>query len=348
MSTQTLEEYMAPLAAADPRVAAAAEVVAALARGAVALRETISVGALGSAFAGHTGRSNFDGDLQKELDVFADEVFLEAVGGAPVAAYASEELDHPVLFDRKAPLALAIDPLDGSSNIDANVSIGTIFSLLPVLEDGAEPGLSSFLQPGHAQVAAGFFVYGPQLTLVLTLGHGTQVFVYSPSLHAFLHAFIDVRIPARSHEFAINMSNYRFWDEAVRHYVDDCLKGQDGPHERDFNMRWPAALVADAYRILRRGGIYIYPGDSRKGYSKGRLRLVYEANPVAMLIEQAGGLASNVLSPILDLRPTSLHERVPLSFGSREEVLHLHRYQADPNPMGLRSPLFGSRGLFRG
>jgi len=346
MTTQTIDEYMAAHAA-DPKIAAAAEVISALVRGAVALRDTISVGALGGMFAAQTGRTNVDGDMQKELDRFADEVFLEAVDAAPVAAYASEELDHPVLLNRRAPLVLAIDPLDGSSNIDANVSIGTIFSILPAVTGSEEPGLSSFLQPGHKQIAAGFFVYGPQLTLVLTIGHGTQIFVYSPRRHAFVHTFADVKIPERTQEFAINVSNYRFWDEAVRHYVDDCLKGADGPHERDFNMRWLAALVAEAYRVLRRGGVYLYPSDSRKGYGKGRLRLVYEANPVAMLVEQAGGMASNCHCPILDLRPVSLHERVPLVFGSREAVATLQDYHTEPYPAGLRSPLFGSRGLFR-
>ena len=220
---------------------------------------------------------------------------------APVALYASEELEQPVLLDKDAPLAIAIDPLDGSSNIDTNVSIGTIFSLLPATGAPDADPAASFLQAGANQLAAGFFIYGPQLALVLSLGSGTHVFVLSTRLGTFVQAYESRIIPPRTQEFAINAANYRHWDEAVRLYVDDCLKGCEGPREKDFNMRWIASLVADCYRILMRGGVFLYPGDQRKGYHQGRLRLVYEANPIAFLIEQAGGAATDTVSRILEI-----------------------------------------------
>lgn len=348
MATQTLEEHLAAHGAdGDRQRVAVAATVAALAKGAVAVRDTVNLGALGAAFADHSGVSNAGGDMQKDLDVLADEVMLEALRWAPVAFYASEELEQPVALDRSAPVAVAIDPLDGSSNIDTNVSIGTIFSILPALGGAGRDDLASFLQPGRAQLAAGFFIYGPQLALVLTLGSGTHIFVYSPRVGQFLHAYDEVSIPQKTQEFAINASNYRHWDGAVRHYVDDCMQGSEGPHGRDFNMRWIASLVADAYRIFVRGGVYLYPGDRRKGYAYGRLRLVYEANPIAMLVEQAGGLATDAFQPILDIVPQTLHQRVPLVFGSQAEVLQIRRYHEEPDPVGVRSPLFGSRGLFR-
>jgi fructose-1,6-bisphosphatase I len=348
MATHTLEDHLAAYRVGDDaRRAPVAATIAALAVGAVAVRDTVNLGALGVAFSSHSGSVNSAGDMQKDLDVLADGVMLEALRGAPVAYYASEELEHPVALDRSAPVAVAIDPLDGSSNIDTNVSIGTIFSLLPALDGADRDDLATFLQPGRAQLAAGFFIYGPQLALVLTLGSGTDIFVYSPRVGQFLHAYAEVAIPTRTQEFAINASNYRHWDGAVRHYVDDCMQGADGPHGRDFNMRWIASLVADAYRIFIRGGIYLYPGDRRKGYAYGRLRLVYEANPIAMLVEQAGGLATDAFQPILDIVPQTLHQRVPLVFGSQAEVLQIRRYHDEPDPVGVRSPLFGSRGLFR-
>jgi fructose-1,6-bisphosphatase I len=348
MPTHSLAQYLEQHAASgQPHAADVAATVEALARGAVTIRDAVSLGALGTAFAGTKGNAGGGGDVPKELDLHSDALLLDAVRSAPVAYYASEELEHPVVLNKSARLALAADPLDGSSNIDTNMSIGTIFSVLPVAGDADPHGLSTYLQPGRRQVAAGFFVYGPQLALALTLGAGTDIFVYSPRLETFVRAYAGLNIPASTHEFAINASNYRFWDDGIRHYIDACQQGASGPHGRDFNMRWLASLVADAYRILIRGGIYLYPSDSRKGYSNGRLRLVYEANPVAMLVEQAGGFASDFRDAILDRVPTTLHEKVPLIFGSRHEVSEVTRYQADANPVGIRSPLFGSRGLFR-
>jgi fructose-1,6-bisphosphatase I len=348
MTTATLDAFIGSYAeSGDPLRIAVASVIRQLALTAVKIRGTINQGALGKAFSGGNGSRNADGDSQKELDVFADDMFLEAMRQAPVALYGSEELAHPAVLDPRAPLALAIDPLDGSSNIDTNVSIGTIFSILPVVgEPDSEPG-ASFFQKGDRQLAAGFFIYGPQLALVLTLGSGTHAFVFSSRLGTFLQAYESIVIADRAHEFAINTANYRHWDEAVQLYVDDCLKGSEGPRERDFNMRWIASLVAEAYRILMRGGVFLYPGDRRKGYGDGRIRLVYEANPIAFLIEQAGGGATDTAARILELTPKSMHQRVPLVFGSAREVARITRYHTEPSNIGERAPLFSKRGLFR-
>ncbi|HEU4987722.1 MAG TPA: class 1 fructose-bisphosphatase [Rhizobiaceae bacterium] len=321
-----------------------------LAAAALEVRRIINQGPLEAEHRAKRG-SNGHGDDQKGLDVLADSIFLEACRAAPVAAYASEELERAQLLDEKAPIAVAIDPVDGSSNIDTNISIGTIFSLLPGdlplagVPDSNPAAL--FLQPGNRQIAAGFFIYGPQLTLVLTCGSGTHVFVHSARLGTFVQMAESPSIPIRTQEFAINMSNYRHWNDGVRLYVDDCLKGSEGPREKDFNMRWIASMVAECYRILMRGGIYLYPGDDRKGYRDGRLRLVYEANPVAFLIEQAGGAATDTINRILDLVPESLHQRVPLVFGSAKEVARVARYHTEPSMIAERAPLFGHRGLLR-
>jgi fructose-1,6-bisphosphatase I len=346
--TATLEAFLATFSdSGDEMRLSIARTVRQLAITAVEIRNTINQGALGKAFSSSSGSRNADGDSQKALDILADDMFLEAMRKAPIALYGSEELASPAVLDPDAPLALAIDPLDGSSNIDTNVSIGTIFSILPVAgPPGSEPG-ASFFQKGERQLAAGFFIYGPQLALVLTLGSGTHIFVFSSRLGTFVQAYDSVVIAAKSHEFAINAANYRHWDEAVQLYIDDCLKGTEGPRERDFNMRWIASLVAETYRILMRSGVFLYPGDKRKGYGDGRIRLVYEANPIAFLIEQAGGQATDTTSRILDLVPKSMHQRVPFVFGSSREVARIGRYHAEPSNIGERAPLFSKRGLFR-
>jgi fructose-1,6-bisphosphatase I len=349
VSGRTLGDYLAEYGGSDvPHAEAVVETVVALARGAVAIREAVTLGALGTAFAGsRNSTAGAGGDIPKDLDLHADALLLDAIRTSPVALYASEELEHPILVDRAAPLAVAVDPLDGSSNIDTNVSIGTIFSIRPVVGAPETDALASYLQPGGNQLAAGFFIYGPQLALALTVGRGTDIFVYSPRIGVFVRAYPSITIADATHEFAINAANYRHWDDGMRHYYDDCLAGMTGPHGRDFNMRWIASMVADAYRILIRGGIFLYPADARKGYSGGRLRLVYEANPIAMLIEQAGGSATDGVDPILERTAPALHARVPLVFGSRAEVAQVARYAAEHDSMGLRSPLFGTRGLFR-
>jgi len=343
-----LETMLANLAERGGLQADVARVISRLGQAAVSVRGIINDGALGAAFSGKR-HARDGGDTQYNLDVHTDELFLSAMHKCPVALYATEELDRPVRLDPKASLAIAIDPLDGSSNIDTNVSIGTIFSILETVPDadGAADADATFHQPGSAQLAAGFFIYGPQLALAGSWGDGLRIFVYSARQDAFVQIEAQGAIPRKASEFAINASNYRHWDEPTRMYIDDCLQGANGPREKDYNMRWIAALVADCYRILIRGGVYLYPGDARAGYTQGRLRLVYEANPIAMLVEQAGGMATDGERRILDLVPSALHQRTPLIFGSADEVARIARYYADPGAIGGRAPLFGARGLFR-
>ena len=339
VSASTLDAY---LNSQSPDLGPVVETVRSLAGAAAATRALIAQSSA-SVMSSAAGSLNADGDFQRFLDVSADEAFLAAARRAGGRHYCSEEIDSAVDLNGTSAIALAVDPLDGSSNIDTNVSIGTIFSILPAL--AGEPA-GSFLQFGRRQLGAGFFIYGPQLALALTLGGGTRIFVHSPRLGTFVES-VRPSIAEKTDEFAINASNYRHWDDSVRLYVDDCLKGTTGPREKDFNMRWIASLVADAYRILIRGGVFLYPGDSRRGYANGRLRLVYEANPIAMIIEQAGGSATDGTTAILDLVPTSLHQRTPLVFGAAREVARIARYHAEPSVIAGRSPLFGHRGLFR-
>jgi len=257
------------------------------------------------------GSANADGDDQKALDVLADDVITAQLRDAGVAIYLSEEQEKPISLHDDGSLIVASDPLDGSSNIDTNVSIGTIFSIMPVA--------GGSLQCGRNQLAAGFFVYGPQTTLLLTLGDGVLAFQMDDDGY-FCDMGWQVGIPADTHEFGINASNHRHWHAPIKSYIDACLDGHDGALNRNYNMRWIGSLVADAWRIFRRGGVFLYPADRRDGYAHGRLRLVYEANPVAMLVEQAGGKATDGSTAILDIQPKDLHERVPFIFGSKNEV----------------------------
>jgi fructose-1,6-bisphosphatase I len=341
----SLEDHLATWAKDDAARQAVASSVTALARACKEIAEIVAAGPL----AGQLGKMQAvgtGGDFQTELDIRANALLVDALRSAPVAAVASEELDVPVALNAGAPLIVALDPLDGSSNIDTNVSVGTIFSLLPTPPDsGVEP--AAFLRRGCEQVAAGYVLYGPQTALVLTVGVGTDVFTLDRARGVFLRTKPQVQVPPVSNEFAINASNARHWSASVKQWFDDCIAGAEGPRGRNFNMRWIASMVAEAHRILTRGGVYIYPGDAREGYHSGRLRLVYEGNPIAFLMEQAGGAASTGSERILDRVPRTLHERVPLIFGSREEVERVERHHIEPHVVGDQSPLFGRRGLFR-
>jgi fructose-1,6-bisphosphatase I len=270
------------------------------------------------------------GEVQKKLDIIANEVLIEAnEWGGHLAAMASEEMDGIYVVPNRYPQGeylLLFDPLDGSSNIDVNVSIGTIFSVLQKPEGTAGVTEQDFLQPGSRQVAAGYCVYGPQTTLVLTLGYGVAVFTLDREQGSFVLTAENVSIPADTKEFAINMSNMRHWDAPVRRYIDECLAGKEGPRTKDFNMRWIASMVADVHRILTRGGIFLYPWDKREPNKPGKLRLMYEANPMAWLIEQAGGAATNGRQRILDIQPQGLHDRVSVILGSRNEVERVTGY----------------------
>ena len=344
-TAQTLDNFCADAVLRGVAIPEVATVILAIARSAVDLAKLISLGALYEAPKSVLG-VNADGDLQKDLDLRGHALLVEALRNSGVAYVASEESEDIEILNPTGALAVAIDPLDGSANIDANISIGTIFSLLP-----SEPVGSSKLGPfggyGSNQLAAGFFVYGPQTVLVLTLGRGVDVFTLDPLQGCFKLTRPQVRIPVGSHEYAINASNYRHWEAPVRIYIDDCLNGEDGLRGANFNMRWIASLVAEAFRILIRGGIFLYPSDARPGYQNGRIRLLYEAAPIAFIVEQAGGRASTGRTRILDMAPTSLHQRVPLIFGSPDKVERLDRLHGDPQLDADRAPLFGQRGLFR-
>ncbi len=283
----------------------------------------VNKGALGEVL-GTAGSENVQGEVQKKLDIISNEVLIEAnEWGGHLAAMASEEMDEIHIIPNRYPqgeFLLLFDPLDGSSNIDVNVSIGTIFSVLKKPTDHEGVSEADFLQPGKAQVAAGYCVYGPQTTLVLTVGAGVVMFTLDRELGGWFLIEENVQIPADTKEFAINMSNMRHWDAPVKRYIDECLAGTTGVRGKDFNMRWIASMVADVHRILSRGGIFMYPWDRREPGKPGKLRLMYEANPMAFLVEQAGGAATNGQQRIMDLQPTKLHERVSVILGSKNEV----------------------------
>ncbi|MGB2318512.1 MAG: class 1 fructose-bisphosphatase [Candidatus Puniceispirillum sp.] len=288
-----------------------ARAVSGLAKAAATISSLIRTADKAANLGAIKGSANADGDDQKALDVLADDVITAQLRDAGAAIYLSEEQDAPIPLNDEGTLIVASDPLDGSSNIDTNVSIGTIFSIMPAA-GGA-------LQSGRNQLAAGFFVYGPQTTLLVTLGDGVLAFQMDDD-GRFCDMGWQVVISPDTHEFGINASNQRHWHAPVKAYIDDCLDGRDGTLKQNYNMRWVGSLVADAWRIFRRGGVFLYPADRRDGYAQGRLRLVYEANPVAMLVEQAGGKATDGTNSILDIEPKDLHERVPFIFGSKNEV----------------------------
>ena len=305
-----------------------------VARACKSISQAVNKGALGgeNSILGTAGSENVQGEVQKKLDIIANEVLIEAnEWGGHLAAMASEEMDHIYVVPNRYPQGeylLLFDPLDGSSNIDVNVSIGTIFSVLKKPEGSAAVGEKDFLQAGSKQVAAGYCVYGPQTTLVLTVGDGVVMFTLDREQGSFVLTDENVQIPADTKEFAINMSNMRHWDEPVKRYIDECLQGTDGPRGKDFNMRWIASMVADVHRILTRGGVFMYPWDKREPEKAGKLRLMYEANPMSWLVEQAGGAATNGKQRILDLQPGKLHERVSVVLGSRNEVERVTRYHS--------------------
>jgi fructose-1,6-bisphosphatase I len=302
-----------------------------VARACKSISHAVNKGALGGVL-GSAESENVQGEVQKKLDIIANEVLLEAnEWGGHLAAMASEEMDSIYLVPNRYPQGeylLLFDPLDGSSNIDVNVSIGTIFSVLKKPEDSQGVTEQDFLQPGKNQVAAGYCVYGPQTTLVLTVGDGVAMFTLDREQGSFVLTQENVRVPADTKEFAINMSNMRHWDDPVRRYIDECLQGKEGPRGKDFNMRWIASMVADVHRILTRGGVFMYPWDKREPHKAGKLRLLYEANPMSWLIEQAGGAATNGKQRILDLQPGQLHERVSVVLGSKNEVERVTQYHA--------------------
>ncbi len=297
---------------------------------------------------------NVQGEQQQSLDVAANAIMLGTCEwGGQLAGVVSEEMEHPYPIPACYPrgrLLLLLDPLDGSSNIDVNMPVGTIFSVLRCPDGVTEPAARDFLQPGTAQVAAGYAIYGPTAMVVLTVGDGVHGFTLDRDIGAFVLTHPGMAIPAHSREFAVNVSNERFWEPPVRRYVEECLEGAEGPRGTDFNMRWVASMVAEVHRILIRGGLFMYPRDGKDPGRPGRLRLMYEANPMAMLVEQAGGAASTGRARLLDVAPAAIHQRIPVILGSREEVERLERYHAEydgGHDKPFAAPLFNARSLFR-
>ena len=323
------------------------------------IARAVALGELGGMMGNHSsepgGALNVQGETQKILDVVSNELLIKRTEWAGnLGGMASEEMALPYQIPKQFPRGkylLVFDPLDGSSNIDVNVTVGTIFSILrgsaAMAQSGRDVHESDFLQPGMRQVAAGYALYGPSTMLVLTVGDGVNGFTLDPNLGEFMLTHPKLKIPVDTQEFAINASNSRFWEAPVKRYVDECLAGKTGPRGKDFNMRWIASMVAEAHRILMRGGVYLYPRDSKDPTKLGRLRLLYEGNPIAMIIEQAGGRASTGSTPILDVQPTSLHQRIGLVFGSKNEVERIERYHAEPSVEDEENPLFRERSLFR-
>ena len=313
-------------------------------------------GALGGRIPGAApaeGQINVQGEVQTGLDVAANDLFIRTSEfGGHLAGMASEEMAEPYIIPAAYPRGkylLVFDPLDGSSNVDVNVSVGSIFSVLRAPAGGAAPRSEDFLQPGTQQVCAGYAIYGPTTMLVLTVGRGTHGFTLDREFGEFILTHPDMQIPAETREFAINASNERFWEPPVRRYVAECVAGRSGPRGVDFNMRWIASLVAEVHRILVRGGLFMYPRDTKDLSKPGRLRLLYEASPMAMIVEQAGGAASIGRGRLLEVQPTDLHQRVPVILGSKDEVERIERYHREHDAgfdEPFSSPLFKERSLF--
>ena len=314
---------------------------------------------LGQAPKPEAGGVNVQGEVQKPLDVLSNEIFIRMnEWNGHLAGMASEEMDEPKQIPaayRRGKYLLVFDPLDGSSNIDVNVSVGSIFSILRAPQEVIDSGRdhqrdvcdADFFQPGATQVAAGYALYGPTTMLMLSVGNGVAGFTLNPNLGEFVLTHPKVQVPPDTQEFAINSSNSRFWEPPVTRYVNECLAGKPGPRGKDFNMRWIASMVAEAHRILMRGGVFMYPRDNKDPTKPGRLRLLYEANPVGFLMEQAGGRASTGRQPVLEVKPSALHQRIGLIFGSKNEVERIERYHHEPASKDPGTPLFAERSLFR-
>jgi len=327
--TRYLVEQQRTAGAIAPQLQLLLEVVADCCK---SISNAVNKGALGGVL-GSAGSENVQGEVQKKLDIISNDMLIQAnEWGGTLAGMASEEMDEILPIPGQYPQGdylLMFDPLDGSSNIDVNVSIGTIFSVLKKPEGASAVSEADFLQAGASQAAAGYCVYGPQTTLVFTLGDGVVMFTLDREQGTFILTQENVQIPPDTKEFAINMSNMRHWDAPVKRYVDECLAGKEGVRGKDFNMRWIASMVADVHRILMRGGIFMYPWDKREPNKPGKLRLMYEANPMSWLVEQAGGAATDGRQRILDIAPTQLHQRVSVVLGSKNEVELVTRYHLE-------------------
>ena len=332
MSSSINTNFKQYLASAKPRGAAIPaglqDLLLAVVNTCSTLSHEVAQGAL-IGLLGSAGSGNVQGEVQQKLDIIANDQLIDGVKGCKsLAGLASEEMELPVAVQGTGDYLLLFDPLDGSSNIDVNVSIGTIFSILKKQDPSAPLQTSDFLLSGRHQAAAGYVVYGPQTTMALTLGDGVVMFTLNKETGEFLLIKEAVTISPSTKEFAINMSNMRHWADPVRRYVEECLAGITGVRDKDFNMRWIASMVADVHRVLSRGGVFMYPWDKRDPKKAGKLRLMYEANPMSFLVEQAGGASINGTQTIMDLQPTGLHERVSVMLGSKEEIDRLKQYHS--------------------
>ncbi|HEX8011154.1 MAG TPA: class 1 fructose-bisphosphatase [Casimicrobiaceae bacterium] len=315
-----------------------------------AISRAVAHGSLGCVLGG-AGTASLQGEAQKRLEVIARELFLRSnEWGGHLAGMLSEEMEtlYPIPAQYpKGHYLLAFDALDGASNIDVDVSVGSIFSILRAPNPVSDAAAADFLQPGVRQVCAGYAIYGPSTMLVLSVGTGVHAFTLDPVLGEFFLTHQNLTIARATSEFAINASNSRFWEPAVKRYVEECLAGKSGPRGKDFNMRWIASLVAETHRILLRGGVFLYPRDTRDPAQPGRLGLLYEANPIAFIVEQAGGRASTGRERVLDVEPQALQQRIGFVFGARDEVERIEEYHRNHNLREYDAPLFGVRGLFR-
>jgi fructose-1,6-bisphosphatase I/sedoheptulose-1,7-bisphosphatase len=359
---RTLTQYLIEQRRRFPQASGALNaLILDVALAAKAIGRSVAFGQLGDPISGQIAlkpRVNVQGEQQKPLDLVSNEIFIRTTEwSGHLAGMGSEEMEQPYQIPaqyQRGKYLLLFDPLDGSSNLDVNVSVGSIFSILrapqSVVDSGRDITEDDFLQPGSTQVAAGYAIYGPVTMLVLTVGNGVAGFTLDPNLSEFKLTHPEIRVPADAQEFAINSSNARFWEPPVKRYVDECLAGRSGLRGKDFNMRWIASLVAEAHRVLMRGGVFMYPRDTKSPGMPGRLRLLYEANPIGFVIEQAGGRASTGRAPVLDEPPTALHQRIGFVFGSRNEVERIERYHAEYDSGTDKpyvSPLFNERSLYR-
>lgn len=333
MKNQTLDQYLDNLQDRHTGIQAdLCGLISTIASACKKISLAVSQGALGGVL-GTLGTENVQGEVQKKLDVISNDILLaECEPSGLLAAMASEEMEDVYQLDDKydrGPYLLLFDPLDGSSNIDVNVSIGTIFSVLPAPQGKQQPSESDFLQAGKNQLAAGYAIYGPQTMLVLTLGYGVVAFTLDHESGNWILSRDQIQIPDETSEFAINMSNMRHWQVPVKRYIDECLQGETGPLGKNYNMRWIASMVADVHRVLSRGGVFLYPSDARASVKHGKLRIMYEANPMSFLISQAGGLAIDGKNQILDIQPEKLHQRISVMLGSASEINRLQQYHQD-------------------
>ncbi|HWD31713.1 class 1 fructose-bisphosphatase [Pseudomonas caricapapayae] len=336
MSRVTLSRYLIEQTRSNSTPADLRFLIEVVARACKEISHNVSKGALGGVL-GSMGTENVQGEVQKKLDVISNDILLEAnEWGGHLAGMASEEMDNAYQIPGKYPKGaylLVFDPLDGSSNIDVNVSVGTIFSVLrcpnEYLSQNESLNEQAFLQPGTKQVAAGYAIYGPQTMLILTLGNGVKGFTLDRELGSFVLTHENIQVPETTAEFAINMSNQRHWEAPVTRYVGELLAGETGPLNKNYNMRWIASMVADVHRILTRGGLFMYPRDAREPSKPGKLRLMYEANPMSFIIEQAGGASTDGRQRILDIQPESLHQRVAVFLGSKQEVERVTGYHQE-------------------